>query len=161
LEIGVVSNAVSSASSFQALTSNSALSQLLRMCEARLAMIENSFDSAILIFDGIRQADSGSMSGAASEFFNLEYLYCLVKLKRIDREGFLVCNINISDALNLDCDDRVVFLHELLEIYRLLSIQDLQESASQMLKEALCAYHDDTRLLQTCLQGIVNFGGQN
>jgi hypothetical protein len=161
LEIGVVSNAVSSASSFQVLTSNEALSQLLRMCEARLAMVENNFDSAILIFDGIRQADSGSMSGTADKFFDLEYLYCLVKLKRIDREGFLAYDINISHSINLDCDDRVVFLHELLEIYRELSIQDLQDGASQMLKEAFFAYHEDTRLLQSCLHGIVSFGSKN
>jgi hypothetical protein len=155
LSIPAVSSAVSSASSFQTLTGNEALSDLLRMSEARLAMIENRFDTAATIFDDIRRSVSGSLSGAADKFFDLEYLYCLAQLGSIGKDEFLSYGINASFAESLDCDDRVVFLGELLAVIGLLSIEDQEENVSLLFGESRRAYDDDIERLQFCLRDIV------
>jgi len=155
LNADVLSGAVLSASSFHTLTSNKVLNQLQRMCEARLAMIEDRFDVAVEIFDSIREVESGSLAGVSDKFFGVEYTYCLVRLGRMTRSEFLCHDVDVGLAATLDCDDRVVFLSELLSIYKEFAIRDLIPNTSELLKGAVSAYVDDTKRLQTALQGIV------
>jgi len=118
-------------------------------------MIEDRFSPALEIFNGIRQTDSESMSGASDQFFDVEYMYCMVKLGRLTKTEFLSHNIDVASAATLDCDDRVVFLSELLAIYDEFSILDMLATTSQLLSEAASAYVDDTMRLKAALQGIV------
>jgi hypothetical protein len=155
LDIATVRIAVLSASNFNARTGNRALSQILRMCEARLAMIESRFDVALEILEDIRRTGSRSLSGSSEEFFDLEYIFCLVRLGKFGKSDFLSQKFGIESIAALHCDDRVVFLFELLAIYKEFSVQHLTTDLYDLFGDAARAYIDGTKRLQISLQRVV------
>jgi hypothetical protein len=148
LDIGVLSAAIESATSFQRLTQNRSLEELPAISEARLAMIRRDFSCALPIVQSIRDSGHSHRSGVKTPLLDIEYAKCLAMVGQIEHAKEVFTQISIECCPDLQADDRVLALSLYLDLQGILYPGSAQVDITELVEAAKCAYSDEINELQ-------------
>jgi len=99
---------VASSKNLQDLTQTTALSHLISLCEARLCILEGSYDKAIEGLQAVRNRGPFAAYNFDQHLIDLEIAYCHLKLGDRDHAAAHFGSSRSGDLANLDIDDRLV-----------------------------------------------------
>ena len=99
---------VASSKNLQELTRITALSHLISLCEARLCILEGSYNEAIERLQAVRIQGPFANYNFDQDLIDLEIAYCHLKMGERDQAVAHFSRSRSGDLANLDIDDRLV-----------------------------------------------------
>lgn len=107
-ELALTRLEIASARNFQDMTRITALSHLIRLCEARLLLLEGSYGKAIDELRTVRDLGPFAKYNFDRHLVDLELVYCLFRTTKYDDALALFDPIRENVFENLDVDERLV-----------------------------------------------------
>jgi hypothetical protein len=158
MDEGLVSMAVESASAFQAITENKSLEELPLMSEARLAMVKGDFASALKTIDKVRGSTFRHRGGAKDPLLDIEYVLCLMRTGDSERARGILEGMDLSRYVELDNDDRVIFLSQLIKIRSEIGCDLQLEDLDALLQVSILEFSDELASLREAIS-LMTFQG--
>lgn len=106
--VDLVELEISSAENFQSITRIVSLNHLIRLCKARILLLQDRFPDALRVFASIRSAEPFAKYNFSEGIVDLEVAFCLKKLGQHEDAASLLGNLGEVDSSDLDIDDRLV-----------------------------------------------------
>jgi hypothetical protein len=154
IDIGLVSMAVQSSTTFQFMTQNRSLAELPLMSEARLAMLRGDFHSALKIIGGIRSSEQRARVAAKNPLLDVEYVYCLARCGESVNARIILEKVDLSRYIELDNDDRIIFFSQLMNIADQIGCAFPIEELSRLFRTAIAEFSDELTGLQDAVASI-------
>jgi tetratricopeptide (TPR) repeat protein len=153
-DLGLVSVSIETATSFQSITQNRSLEELPVMGEARLAMLKGEYQSAADTISSLRSSANPHRAGAKIPLLDVEYAVCLAKSGEL-RLAMEVCGqIDVSRYIELDTDDRIVFLAQIVELMGLIDFVPSEINPPELLQLAVAEFSEEVDGLRKSIEQI-------
>jgi hypothetical protein len=107
-EIEAVRREMTSARNFQDMTGIAAFSHLIGLCEARMSILEGSFEKAIDGLQVSRKEGPFASYNFDQVLIDLELTYCFIKINKMNEAKSLFDNLPNKDFSDLDLDEQLV-----------------------------------------------------
>ncbi len=136
-----------SAEHFHVGLSMHALPDLLNLCNARAAFLENQFELAVEQYSMILSAESAKLCGLNNSLISSEIFLCKILCGRYQLNELELNSLSFSACDDLPIDDKMVYHSNLIEIYRKTDPKRIPESLQSAFSSSRDAYLSSKRQL--------------